>query len=177
MTSGRDASRAPGNPFTRWMDILRQMKELYGQLTEAEHAKREAVRFGGVADIEAATNRQKRLLDRFDELDAERRKAMTEWQQARGLSPDARATLSDVIAVLDQEEERSAVREMKRQLGEAAWRLKTAAETNRDLLQAELDSVTTQTAPDHGVRNDYIYGNDLDERPEKFRPSGYDIRM
>lgn len=176
MTSGRDVSRTPGNAFARWMDILRQMKELYGQLTEAERVKREAVRFGEAADIEAATDRQKRLLDRFDELDAERRNAMTEWQRARGLKPDARSTLSDVIAVLD-EEERNAVRELQRQLTEAARRLRTAAEANRDLLQAELDSVTAQTATDSGTRSDYIYGKDLDERPEKFRSSGYDIRM
>lgn len=175
MDNGHGGRAAGQAAFSQWMDTLRRLKALYEQLLEAELARREAVRRGGAADIAAATEHQRRLLDRFDELDRTRRERMAAWRAERGLKPDPRATLSGIIAELDDEAEREAVRGMRRQLQEAAARLKAAAEANRDLAQASLDAVTALMAPGSGGRDDYLYGNGPDG-PAGSRPSGYDIR-
>jgi len=187
MGDGLDHGRSAGKTtnrtaFDEWMDILRRMGELYGQLTEAEHAKRKAVRRGDLAEMQAAARREEDLLGRFAELDAARIERMTKWQRERGIKPDPRANLSAVIASLDDEAEREAVRRMQRELAEAARRLKAAAEVNRDLLQLSLDTVTALTAPGAPERDDYIYTNlRQDTRtgggPGRSRPSGYDRRM
>lgn len=172
-----DGNTAASSAFVRWTDILRQLKELYGQMLEAEAAKREAIRQNEINGIRTWSEREQQLLERFGELDRRRRDLMVEWQQERGLRPDPRATLSDVMAILDNGAEREVVRELKRQLTEAAGELKAAAQANRDLLQLSLDAVAERLGPGGDSRTDYIYGNPKDGPGGARRPSGYDIRM
>jgi hypothetical protein len=182
MDGGMERGRSAGTTaFDEWMEILRRIGELYGQLTEAELGKRDALRRGDLAALEAASRHERRLLERYEELDAARKERMAAWQLERGLDADPRMTLTAAIAALDDEAGRNALRRMRRDLNEAARRLKAAAETNRDLMQLSLDAAAAMATPGAPVRDDIIYGHPGQGRPAGEqplgRPSGYDRRM
>lgn len=163
--------------YGRLVDHLRQLEQLYGELIKLESRKKGAIRHNRMDEVQALNEAEERLLDRFEEENRRRREALAEWQRERGLEADPLMSLTGMLPSLDGPEERKAIRALGNRLERAAVQLKSAAEINRELLQATLDMTLDLMEPGTAPGDDYIYRNPKDEPGTARRPSGYDVRM
>lgn len=171
------SSTAGSSAYSRLVEHLRQLEQLYGQLIEMENRKKNAIRGNRMAEVQALNEAEERLLDRFEEENRLRREALAEWQRDRGLDAHPAQAPAEMPASPDDPAEREALRALGSRLEQAAEQLKSAAEANRELLQISLDMTLDLMDPGGAPGDDYIYRNPKDETATVRRPSGYDVRM
>lgn len=162
----------------RFIEALEEYQDIYQQLIETAQEKHEMILAGQDHELRELVSREHELLQRFSLADQARKNAVATMQQKWGMPIDENQELTEIINLLDEQEEQARLQDIQIKLREASQRLQTLNEQNLVLLKQDVALIQDLLDGILGpAESDYVYEHPGSGTGTAKRTSGIDYRM
>lgn len=125
-------------PIQSVIEHMRILNELHGRLLDIADRKKNALVRNAIEEINSMVNQEVKLVRQISVADTERVQAIRQFLEEQGVHADDSVTVSDVVRLVFNAEERRQLMKEREQLLGRIDRLKELNELNQQLIQQSL---------------------------------------
>jgi len=127
--------------FQKLMDHLMQMLITYEQLLSLAQEKKVSIIHNRIEEVNSATMKESKLIKPIPELETALRGYMTSIQREFGFRPKLTLTLSELVKLITNPEEKLLLIDTQKKLANVTAELQRVNELNQQLIQQALEYV------------------------------------
>ncbi|KGR90081.1 hypothetical protein CD30_13540 [Ureibacillus massiliensis 4400831 = CIP 108448 = CCUG 49529] len=121
--------------------ILERLEKLHKSLLELSYQKTEIVKKGDMAELDNMLKNEQSHVAAIETLEKQRQQAVSEYLTGKGISQAGKQAIADVIEVVENEEERTQLQDVRNRLMLVVDDLRKQNELNQKLVFQSLQFV------------------------------------
>lgn len=137
---------------------LQQLIEIHQDMIKLSEEKTEIIKEGSVEKLQKQLVREQKLIRLLEQAENNRQQEVISWYRQAD-RPLEEITITNILNVLEDEEERNALEEAAVQLANAVMKLKQQEQLNHSLLQQSMQFVQFSLNMINPTIENFNYGN------------------
>ncbi|WP_368654409.1 flagellar protein FlgN [Ornithinibacillus sp. 4-3] len=138
--------------------VLQQLIEIHQDMIKLSEEKTEIIKEGSVEKLQKQLVREQKLIRLLEQAENNRQQEVISWYRQAD-RPLEEITITNILNVLEDEEERNALEEAAVQLANAVMKLKQQEQLNHSLLQQSMQFVQFSLNMINPTIENFNYGN------------------
>jgi flagellar biosynthesis/type III secretory pathway chaperone len=128
-------------PIQALVQALQEQRSIQNELLEIAQQKKGAIVRNDLELLNRLVNREAKLIRNSGEAEHKRQHEMSRYIVGKGYRPDASITMSDMVKIVFNAEEKTALQNLQAELLDLTGRLKEANDLNQQLIEQSLQFI------------------------------------